>query len=186
VAIINGDLVGAVDVGPRIEQQVEHVAPPSLDGDVQGLRPPAPERMRPNGVDELGRIREHLLHLCDASHPDMLEEHADDIFRGGRRRLVALPFHVSFQLTPTWKTVLTRDGELRFGEARLRTGGTERHQSIFCCLTEPFEVGTIGERRRHRTPSFMSARCPRVGQKEGDRTVTSTGGFNPFRGPMAS
>ena len=50
--------VFAIDVRTRSQQQIEHVVPRSFDRDVQRLRPPAPVRMRANGIHDRRRCRE--------------------------------------------------------------------------------------------------------------------------------
>ena len=67
-------IVCAVDVRAGIEQQVEHLVPSGFDGDVERLRPAAPERVGSDRVDQIGRALEQRPRLVDSAGADEFQE----------------------------------------------------------------------------------------------------------------
>ena len=72
-------IVGPVDVGSGLEQELEHVAPFGFDRDVQRLRAAAPERMRADCVDHLRRCRKDAADFVDLTRAHQLEEPLNDL-----------------------------------------------------------------------------------------------------------
>ena len=62
----------AVDAGAVRQEQVNNVASLALNGDVQRLRPAAPERVRSDGVHEGGRRLQHRPDVVNPAGSDAL------------------------------------------------------------------------------------------------------------------
>ncbi|HEY7551349.1 MAG TPA: hypothetical protein VH913_17770 [Hyphomicrobiaceae bacterium] len=128
-------IVGATDVRASGNEQVEHIPPLRLDGNVQRLRSAAPIWMRANGVGQPRFPRECRLHVMEAAVSDGTQESRNGLV--GRQRgcgRIGLPemIDMGLQLAPTREAVLPSNGDLRLRKLRLAALQTHGAEMLLC------------------------------------------------------
>lgn len=156
---------------------------PHLDGDVQGLRAPAPIRMPAARVDELRLRLERRSHGFDVAVAHRAQESGRFLFS---RPVPVLSLHMGVEGAPAGKAVASRDLALGLGQPGPGTSFAQAAQLLLGSLLQPFEACTRGKRIRHDEPSFQ---VPGVRVPRAERRVSGNegpGGFHPARGPSVA